>query len=141
MFTNPALPLSDLTPVPEGPASAGALSAGARGDHKHPRLSSATTHTLNASGEATIVFTRSFPIPPCMDFTYIELADNPPVTFKVKSWTQDGGGNYTGCIAKGYRGQALPSSILTLVALVSYNVFGGSASGVSFTALAIAQSP
>lgn len=127
-------------------AAAGVGNAASRWDHAHPRLTSATVGTLDASNEAVITFTRSFSLVPCMDFTYIEATDNPPLVFKVKSWTQDGSNNYIGCVTKAYRGQILPSlsGIIIIGPLISalsqFNIFGGSASGIPFTCIALQQS-
>lgn len=140
-LTNPQTPLSSTAPNPEATsATAGAGQAASRDDHMHPRLTSATNGTLNASNEATIVFTRSFSAMPSIDFTYIESADNPPVMFKVKQWTQDGNGNYTGCVCKGYRGQVIPQNLATLLLSAVFNPFSGSATGVQFTCIALQQS-
>lgn len=136
----------DAVPATSVPASeattpaVGTMMTFARADHTHPRLSSATAHVTDANGEAVVTFTRTFAAPPCLDFTYIEAADNPPVFFKIKSYIQDGQGQYVGCVARAYRGQTLPTSILTLLALVSFNVFGGNVNGITFTALAIQRS-
>lgn len=133
--------LSNNAPMVESQQpAAGAADKASRGDHQHPRLTSATVHTLNGSGEAPITFTRSFDVFPCMDFTYVEAADNPPVIFKVKSWTLDGSNKIIGCVAKGYRGQVVPQNLATLLLGAVFNVFGGSASGVQFTAIALQQS-
>jgi hypothetical protein len=140
-FENPLVTLSGAAPNPEATAAViGTEQAASRGDHMHPRLTSATNGTLNASNEATVTFTRSFSSMPCIDFTYIEAADNPPITFKVKQWTTDGGGNYIGCVCKGYRGQVIPQNLATLLLGAVFNVFAGSASGVQFTCIALQQS-
>jgi hypothetical protein len=135
-----AAPLSDNMPITESSGAPGGAGTASRGDHTHPRLSSATSGTLNASGEATITFTRSFAVMPCIDFTYIESADNPPIVFKVKIWVQDGGSNYIGCIAKGYRGQVIPQNLVSLLVGAVFNVFGGSATGIPFTCIALQPS-
>lgn len=133
--------LTDQVPAAEATtAIPGSMDAASRGDHKHPRLTSATTHVLDGAAEAMILFTRMFDALPCMDFTYVEASDNPPVVFKVKSWNVDGNGKYIGCTAKGYRGQVIPQNLATLLLGTVFNVFGGSAVGVSFTCIALQQS-
>lgn len=139
--------LSNTPPPGEAVAPApGSGSMASRDDHKHPRLSSATVQTLNASGEAVIVFTRSFTAMPAVQCLLYELADNQPVVFKVKTWTQDAQGNYIGCTIKGVRSSILPAlsgiTLLTglITALANFNVFGGSAAGAQFCCLAIQPS-
>lgn len=150
--------LSDQMPVTEAVAAQpGSGSRASRDDHRHPRLTSATVATLSASGEATVTFTRVFATQPCMDLTYVEETDNPPVILKVKSWVRDGSNNYTGCVVKGYRGQVLPtlapmSGVLTLLTqvisgvntlvstLTGFNSFGGSAANIPITVIALQQS-
>lgn len=79
--------LADMAPLSEaGTAAAGSEAQATRADHRHPRLTSATTGVLNASGEATVSFTRTFPTKPSVSILYAESADGQPVVFKVKSW-------------------------------------------------------
>ncbi len=132
--------LSDSTPMPEASASAGDDTRASRSKHVHPRLSATASGTLAANGEQTVFFTRSFSTKPAVLITQVESADNQPVIFKVKSWTTDGNGNYTGCVIKGYRMQSLPASILALTVLISFNVTAGSASGVEFSLIALQAS-
>lgn len=134
-------PLADTFPQPEaGSAQVGIMPTASRADHEHPRLSSANSGALNASGEATITFTRTFATMPSMVFTYIEAADGQPVVMKVKFWVQDGSNNYTGCVVKGYRSQTIPTNLVTLLLGGVFNLFNGSASGVSFTCIALQTS-
>lgn len=139
--------LSNRAPISEAVApTSGASDKASRDDHKHPRLSSATVQALNASGEAVITFTRSFSSLPAVTCLLYEMSDAQPVVFKVKTWTQDGSGNYTGCTIKGARSSLLPalSGVLLIgpliTALANYNVFGGSAAGAQFCCLAIQPS-
>lgn len=139
--------LTNQPPPQEGvAAAAGAGNAASRDDHIHPRLSSATIATLGGAGEVTLAFSRVFTAMPVLACLPIEAADNQPVLFKVKTWTQDAQNNYTGCTIKGYRSSILPalSGIILIGPLISalanYNVFGGSAAGVQFCCLAIQPS-
>lgn len=140
LLSNATPPGEAVTPVP------GSGGMASRDDHKHPRLSSATVQSLNASGEAVITFTRTFSSMPVVICLLYETADNQPVVFKVKSWTQDAQNNYTGCTIKGSRASLLPAlSGITLLAglitaLANFNVFGGSAAGAQFCCLAIQPS-
>lgn len=139
--------LGNTPPPAEGTlAIAGSAGAAARTDHKHPRLTSASIATLDANGEATIMFTRTFAAMPAVICLLYEASNAQPVVFKVQSFVQDGGGNYTGCIIKGYRSSILPalSGIVLLGPLVSalanFNVFGGSPAGVQFAIIALQPS-
>lgn len=146
MATLQALLSNDPPPSETVSPLAGAGGMASREDHRHPRLSSATIQTLNASSEATITFSRTFSTMPAVVCLLYEASDSQPVVFKVKSWTQDAQGNYTGCVIRGFRSSILPSlSGILLIgplisALASFNVFGGSAAGAQFCCLAIQPS-
>jgi hypothetical protein len=71
---------------------------------------------------------------------YAEAADGQPVVFKVKTWTTDGNGNYIGCVIKGYRAQAVPQNLVSLLLGGVFNLFAGSASGVEFSLIAVQAS-
>ena len=133
--------LSNMPPIGEaGVPLAGVMEEASRGDHRHPRLSATATGTLNGSGEATITFTRTFAAKPAFNCNYVEAADAQPVAFKVKTWTQDGGGNYTGCVIKGYRSQVVPTNLVTVLLGGVFNLFAGNANGVEYSFIAIQQS-
>lgn len=135
-----AVPLANSAPTAEAvSASPGSMDMASRADHTHPRLTATATGTLNASGEATITFTRSFASKPAVTVLYVEATDNQPVVFKVKSWTMTGG-NYTGCVIKGYRSQTIPQNLATLLLGAIFNLFAGSASGVEYSMIALAPS-
>lgn len=135
------IPLASVNPAAEGgTANPGVMPAGSRADHVHPRLTATATGTLNASGEATVTFTRIFPAKPGLTITYAETADGQPVVFKVKTWTQDGSNNYVGCIIKGYRAQAIPTNLVTLLLGGVFNLFAGSPTGVEFSLIAVQAS-
>lgn len=108
----------------------------AMGDHRHPRLTSVTKSTLDGSGLATVTFTRSFATEPGVVLTAIAPGGTQPVTLQVQSWVQSGS-DYTGCIIKGYRAQTLPAVIALLSALINYDIFAGSASGVGVSVIAV----
>lgn len=139
--------LSPNAPPPEKTAPApGSGNLASRDDHVHPRLSHATIATINASNEATFMFTRTFTSRPVVIPTLIEAADNQPVVFKVKNYVQDAQGLYKGCVIKAYRSQTLPAmsglALLSAVvgALANFNVFGGSVSGAEVSCFAIQPS-
>lgn len=108
--TNPMMLLSDSPPMGEaGVAAAGTANQAPRYDHRHPRLSSSTNATTNASGEQTVVFTRTFDTMPSVIITAIENSTTPAPSFKVKAFQTNAGGKYTGCTIYGSRERALPS--------------------------------
>lgn len=130
--------LSDEPPLPEAMQPAAGMEAKAtRAGHRHPRLTSATVATLSTNGETTINFTRVFTSAPAVTCLLIEAADSQPVVFKVKSFIQDGGGNYTGCVIKGYRLMAMPGTV-TLLGLVNLSLTSStSANGAQFACIAV----
>lgn len=139
--------LGDSTPSTEiVTGAAGTAAMASRDDHKHPRVSSATVQVLDASGVATVTFTRTFTALPAVTCLLYEASSAQPVVFKVRNWVQDGNGNYTGCVIQGYRASILPAlggiALLTglVTALANYNVFGGSAAGAQFCCIALQPS-
>lgn len=146
-FVNPALSLSDSMPAPEKTEPVpGNNDQGARSDHSHPRLTSATIQSLGTDGTVQVAFTRQFSAMPAVACLLYETTDAQPVVFKLKTWVRDGNGNYTGCVIQGYRSSILPalSGILLLGNLISslanYNVFGGSAAGAQFCCIVLQPS-
>ncbi len=132
---------SDSAPVREATiAIPGAMPKASRGDHQHPRLTSASWGVTGASGEVTFSFTRAFAAKPTIDLSYEEAADNQPCIFKVKGWTTNGNGEYTGLVAKGYRLQTLPASITLLTALVNFSVTVNAPAGINVSCIALQQS-
>lgn len=139
-FPPASVDLSDMMPEAEAKTPApGSLASASRADHQHPRLTSTASGVLNAQGEAVITFTRTFSAKPSVIITYVEAADGQPIVFKVKSWTQDGA-NYTGCTIKGYRSQAVPQNLVSLLLGGVFNLFAGSASGAEYTLIAVQPS-
>ncbi len=109
--------------------------------HAHPRLTSIHSGMLDASGmSAQITFARSFAAQPGIALVAIVPGGTQPVTLQVQSWLQDGSGNFIGCTVKGYRSRVLPSVLASLVALLSFDVFGGTTAGVQFSLIAIQAS-
>lgn len=135
------LPFSDATPMAETRlGTPGAAPKAVREGHEHPRLTSATTdHVLDANGEATITFTRSFAVKPAVTYMLDEAADLGAVLIKVKTWTIVGG-QYTGCVVKGYRARTLPATLTLLTALINFDVFAGVTTGAVFTFIALQKS-
>ena len=136
-----ALLLGNAPPPSETVAgAAGAGVQASRMDHQHPRLTSVTSHVTDASGEFTVSFTRSFTQAPGIGCTYVEVADNQPLLFKVKSWTQDAQNNYIGCVIKAYRAQTIPQNLATLLLGGVFNLFQGNASNITCSCIAVARS-
>lgn len=146
-MVNPTMALSNDLPAPEKTDPVpGNADAGARADHVHPRLTSATVQTLGADGVAQVMFTRSFTGLPAVTCLLYEATTAQPVVFKVRDWIQDANSAYVGCNVQGYRSSVLPalSGILLVGPLISslanYNVFGGSAAGAQFCCIALQPS-
>jgi hypothetical protein len=113
--------LSDAPPMGEaGTPAAGTGSQATRNDHRHPRLSSSTSGTTDANGEATIVFTRTFDTQPSVVPCAVENNTNPVPAFKVKAF-QTNAGKITGCTIYASRSRALPAlgGILLIGPLIS----------------------
>lgn len=70
-------------------------------DHQHPRLTSATSVTLDANGVGTVMFSRTFPTEPVTTFMAI-MPTNGPIICEIQSWVRSGS-DYTGAVVKGYR--------------------------------------
>lgn len=135
---NPSTMLADTPPVGEATAAtAGSGSKATRNDHRHPRLTSAQWSVTDANGEIAFTFTRSFSAKPAICFTYEEAANNQPIETKVKTWTQDGNGNYIGCVAKAYRVRPLPSSLTLITQLISFSVTIDAPSGIPVSCIAL----
>lgn len=140
-FANPPVPLTSTAPVQEATAPAvGNAAAAARGDHVHARLTSTTVQALQAGGNATVMFTRSFSTMPGISCTAFKPTDNLPVSFEVPSWIQDAQNNYIGCVIHGSKAQTLPLVIGLLGTLVGYNAFAGDSTGTQFSCIAILAS-
>lgn len=136
-----ATPLSNANPVEEARMpSPGTGQAASRDDHTHKRLTSVTAHTTNGTGDATVVFTRPFTKKPGIDLMPEENADGGALTCKVRSFTTDANGQFTGCVVKFYRIQALPAVLTLLTALINFRVDAGTVGAVPFTCIAVERS-
>lgn len=71
-------------------ASPGVANKVPRDDHQHPRLTSATSHITDASGECQIVFTRTFSAAPSIVLTARENNKNPVPALKVLRFLKAG---------------------------------------------------
>lgn len=127
-------------------------------DHQHPRLTSTTYGTLDANGQTTITFTRTFTNKPGLNLTETDAtASTQPLVLRGLAWVRDGNGLYTGVTIQGMRAQMLPaitplSGVLTLLTQVisgvnavfaqlsGFNLFAGAASGASVSVIAVARS-
>lgn len=151
--STPSISLASTVPMTEVTAgAAGSSSQASDAGHQHPRITSSTRVQLDALGNATVTYTRSFATKPAISLTAINPS-GAQVVLEVVSDTMVGG-VYTGCVIKGSRARALPTlnpvaGLLTAVitgvndlaaALTGFNVFGGSASGVEVSVIAIMPS-
>lgn len=137
--------LSNSLPVSETTAGAvGSTSVAAGAGHIHPRLTSANYVTLDGSGLATYTFTRTFTVQPAVATIPINVGAR-QVVMEIVSFVKTGE-LWTGVNLKGSRAQVLP--VLTGIVLIgplvsalsSFDVFGGSASGVEVAVIALMPS-
>lgn len=116
--------LADTVPKAEAKVAVpGAMEQASRGDHTHPRLTSATNVTLDANGYATIVFTRTFTTEPVLVFGALGTGTGPVPDFRGE--LVQTGALYTGVIVYGQRNRALPTlaavntGLLTIAPLIT----------------------
>lgn len=148
------------TPPTESVAGAAGSTATkfAMEDHSHPRVTSTTYVTLDSTGQAFALFTRSFTNKPGLDLTETDAtATSQPLSLRGLAWQQDANGRYYGVTIQGKRARVLPqlnalSGVLTLLtqvvtgvnslvtALTGYDLFAGVATGATVTVIAIARS-
>lgn len=105
---------SSAPPAEAMAGSAGAAATAARGDHFHPRITSAHVTALDATGAYTLTFTRLFDTEP---------VNNQPIILKVASYNLDGGGKWAGANMQAYRMRPIPTNIVTLLLGGIYNLF------------------
>lgn len=116
--------------------------------HQHPRLTSATKVTLDASGVATATFTRSFSTEPTVDLT--PIMPGQACLMQVDGWirevmTPTPSGAYVGCVVRGYK---VGTQTLAAVTVLSISVAVGSqvvnllspANGVGVSVIALQSS-
>lgn len=145
--------LADAAPLPEAKAAtAGSMGEAARGDHRHQRLTSAQTATLDNAGTQTVMFTRTFSAEPAISIIAVENDTKSPPDFKVKVFLDDTGATwaegkpYGGCIVYGTRARALPAlnAITDLLGGVVGKLTGfmpnEPAAGVKFSIIALQAS-
>jgi len=140
--------IADTAPLAE--ATAGAIGTQTKAqamNHQHPRLSSVTAGTLNASGlSGNMTFTRQFATQPGVFITAITPGGTQPIVFQVETWIMSGP-NFAGCTIKGFR---LQENTLAAVTVLGISVAVGgatvtpssapAASGVNFSLIAVAGS-
>lgn len=93
------------------------------------------SNILDASGLATVLFSKGFDTQPAVALAAIAPGGTQPVILSVDSWIMSGG-QFTGVVVKGYRTRPLPAVIALLSGLVNYDVAAGSAVGVAVSAVA-----
>lgn len=136
--------------VPPGESNTGSVGSDAvmfaRADHQHPRPTSASSVTLDANGDGTVTFTRTFATAPMPAFTRVPPISGGPCVFEVTEWIPANGVNVTGAKVKGYRLSGPQSLAAVTVLGVSVAVGGqsvvtyGPASGVTVALIAVLAS-
>lgn len=132
---SPDMELSDTLPTSEGVVpAAGSGAKVSRDDHAHMRLTSSHSGlTLDASGVAQIIFTRTFANEPAINITpFMAAGATQPQVIVPTSYVMSNG-LYTGVNVKGFQAQAVAVSILG----VNVNAFGGNPAGAKFTLVAL----
>lgn len=100
--------LADTVPLAESKTpTAGAMNKAPRADHQHPRLTSATNHTLDANGFATVTFTREFLTEPAITMNGLGAGTSPVPDFRADFIISNG--KWTGATVYGQRTRALPT--------------------------------
>jgi hypothetical protein len=100
--------LGSSMPAPEKrTATPGQMAEASRSDHQHPRLTSAANATLDASGYATVMFTRTFDAEPVLVFGSIGSGTTPVPEFRGE--LIQSAGLYTGVRVFGQRSRAIPT--------------------------------
>jgi len=138
---------SNFVPPSEGGGQVGSDSAMfARADHQHPRLTSATPVTLDANGEGTVTFSRTFSSPPMPAFTRVPPISGGPCVFEVYEWIPSSGSPVTGAKVRGYRLSGPQNLAAVTVLGISVAVGGqtlvsyGPANGVTVSVIALQAS-
>lgn len=138
--------IATTMPAPEAlKPSAGKSADASASDHQHAAQGGAKYVTLDASSLGAVPFSIVFDERPVVQAEAIVPPGARPVKVEVQSFTTNAAGKFTGCVIRGYRTQPLPvlSGLLAAVigALSSFDVFGGSAAGVTATVLYRKQDP
>lgn len=101
-------PLASAIPRSEATGgSAGSGAAVSREDHQHPRLTSASNHTLDSAGFATVTFTRTFAVEPALSLVALGAGTDAVPDFRGE-FTKTGA-LWTGGIVYGERARVLPT--------------------------------
>jgi len=109
-----ALVLADTLPKAETKTpTAGTMPMAPRADHQHPRLTSASNHTLGSDGFVDVIFTRTFDQEPAI--VCLALGSSDPVPDFTATPVKTGD-VWTGARIYGERKRALP--LLTGLVLI-----------------------
>lgn len=128
-------PSSTMPPATALDGSTGSSASYARADHTHAARVQRTVLMTAADGTATWTFARpivvaSGALPPV---TFMVEDTGTPIVVQItgRTFTSSGGQDtHTAVTIRAQRSRTLPATILALTALVSFDIFGGSASGV-----------
>lgn len=102
----------------------------AREDHTHPRITRAAIVTTDSSGNWSVIWASPLASSPTVLPVPVN-ATTQPVICNVATRTT------TGATGRCWLARTLPATILTLTALVSFDLFGTAANGISVQVLAI----
>lgn len=128
------LPAVAMPPATALDGAPGSSSEYARADHTHAARVQRTVLTTAADGTAMWTFARPIVVPAgkVPVIAYMVEDTGTPVVVQVTSraMTSDGTNDtHTAVAIRAQRSRTLPATILTLTALVSFDIFGASASG------------
>jgi len=132
-------PFSNVQPKAEGGAPAlGAVQMSPFADHVHPRLTATARGTLDANGDATVVFTQVFDAEPAVTVISVgaKAAGWAVPDFDVSPVT-NAQGKFTGCTVYGRRARRLPTQPLSASPLGVLAVLTSVISGVNAIAASI----
>lgn len=102
----------------------------AREDHTHPRITRAAVVTTDSSGNWSVTWASPLASSPTVLPVPVN-ATTQPVICNVATRTT------TGATGRCWLARTLPATILTLTALLSFDLFGTAANGISVQVLAI----
>ncbi|MGX5775447.1 hypothetical protein [Methylorubrum zatmanii] len=134
---------ANATPPETGTkGAAGTKPEYARADHTHEVRARRKRVALGTDGTAKWVFDKPFGTKPIIVCSPEDDGGLPVVCVSVKgSWTQDANGLWTGVTVKGVRAQNIPQNLVNLLLGGVFNLFAGTASGVTVGLTAAEETP
>ncbi|MGX9983954.1 hypothetical protein [Methylobacterium fujisawaense] len=130
-----ATPATAVPPATALDGSMGTSGNFARADHTHAARVQRTVLTTASDGTATWTFARPISVPSgaLPVIAYMVEDQGTPVVVQVTSRTFTSAGGvdtHTAVTIKAQRSQVLPAALVSLSALLNFNVFGGSPAAV-----------